>query len=86
MSRPERAGTGGRGRRRRSSSKPRSASGGGPSLHERLADLQCWQRWHADGPQSTGLARVQQWASAYAEGVLTPSGKPGDGPPGTIAA
>jgi hypothetical protein len=86
MSQPKRAGTGGGGRRRRSSSRPRSSSAGGPALQERLADLQRWHRWHTDGPQSTGMARVQQWVCAYAEGVLTSSGKPGDGPPGTILA
>lgn len=57
----------------------------GPSLEERLADLQRWHRWRYSNPQSTGLSRIQQWVSAYAEGVLEPKSDDPSGPAGVIA-
>jgi hypothetical protein len=55
------------------------------SLEERLADLQRWHRWRYSNPQSTGLSRIQQWVSAYAEGVLEPKSDEPPGPAGVIA-
>jgi len=60
-------------------------AGAGPPLAERLADLQRWHRWHYSSPQSTGLSRMQQWVSAYAEGVLEPKSDKPSGPAGVIA-
>jgi hypothetical protein len=71
------------------SARPRPKSAGkpsrGPSLEEQLADLQRWHRWRYSSPQSTGLSRIQQWVSAYAEGVLKPKSDEPPGPAGVIA-
>lgn len=55
-------------------------------LKDRLEELQRWHRWHPSGPQSTGLARMQQWVSAYSEGVLEPGKPEKDRATGYIAA
>jgi hypothetical protein len=55
------------------------------SLEDRLDELQPWQRWHEQGPQATGLGRMQQWVSAYAEGTLEADEGDAPGPSGVIA-
>jgi hypothetical protein len=67
-------------RKREGARKPSAA----PPLEERLAGLQRWHRWRYYGPQSTGLSRMQQWVSAYAEGLLEPSDQEPPGPAGVI--
>ena len=56
-----------------------------PSLQDRLDELGPWQRWHEQGPQATGLGRMQQWVSAYAEGTLEAGDGDSPEPRGLIA-
>jgi hypothetical protein len=58
---------------------------GSSSVEDRLDELQPWQRGHSRGPQATGLGRMEQWVSAYAEGTLKPGEGDSPGPTGVIA-
>jgi hypothetical protein len=77
------------GRRTRARSTPQKREGtrkpsAGPPLEERLAGLCNWHRWQYYGPQATGLSRMQQWVSAYAEGILKPEDENPTRPAGVI--